>query len=60
MWFGTTPNEDLIDVNFPFFFLQRYVAFLEDRRDVIQIFLATCVRDEGKIIQELEHRPLGA
>ena len=60
MWFGTTPTEDLIDVNFPFFFLQRYMAFLEDRRDVIQIFLGRCVKEEGKIIQELEHRPLGA
>jgi hypothetical protein len=60
MWFGTTPGEDLIDVNFPFFFLQRYVAFLEDRRDVIQTFLATCMKEEGKIIQESEHRPLGA
>lgn len=32
IWFGTTPTEDLIDVNFPFFFLQRYVAFLEERK----------------------------
>ena len=48
MWFETTPNEDLIDVNFPFFFLQRYVAFLEDRRDIIQNFLATCMSEMSR------------
>jgi hypothetical protein len=36
------------------------MAFLEDRRDVVEIFLATCVKEEGKINQESEHRPLGA
>jgi aminoglycoside/choline kinase family phosphotransferase len=29
IWFGTTPNEDLIDVNFPYFFINRLVAFYE-------------------------------
>ena len=28
VWFGTTKEEDLVDVNFPFFFIQRYDAFL--------------------------------
>jgi hypothetical protein len=27
VWFGTTPTEDLIDVNFPYFFIDRLVAF---------------------------------
>ena len=29
IWFGTTANEDLIDVNFPYFFIDRLVAFYE-------------------------------
>ena len=29
IWFGTTPNEDLIDVSFPFLFIQKFVAVLE-------------------------------
>lgn len=29
VWFGTTPTEDLIDVNFPYFFIDRLVAFCE-------------------------------
>jgi HAD superfamily hydrolase (TIGR01509 family) len=29
IWFGTTPNEDLIDVNFPYFFIDRLVSFYE-------------------------------
>ncbi|NBU34326.1 HAD family hydrolase [bacterium] len=29
VWFGTTPEEDLIDVNFPFFYIKRLFAFLE-------------------------------
>ena len=29
LWFGTTPNSDLIDVNFPYFFIQRLFAFYD-------------------------------
>ena len=29
VWFGVTPKEHLIDLNFPFFFIQRLFAFLE-------------------------------
>lgn len=29
IWFGTIPNEDLIDVNFPFFYIQKLFNFLE-------------------------------
>jgi len=29
IWFGTTPEEDLIDKNFPFFFIQKVFTFLE-------------------------------
>lgn len=29
LWFGTTPEEDLIDKNFPFFFIQKVFTFLE-------------------------------
>lgn len=29
LWFGTTPNTDLIDVNFPYFFIQRLFAFYD-------------------------------
>jgi HAD superfamily hydrolase (TIGR01509 family) len=29
VWFGTTPNEELIDVSFPFLFIQKFVAVLE-------------------------------
>lgn len=28
LWFGTTPKEDLIDKNFPFFFIKKYFSFL--------------------------------
>ena len=30
IWFGTTPQEDLIDVNFPFFFIQKLFYFLNE------------------------------
>lgn len=29
VWFGTTPNEDLIDVSFPFLFIQKFVSVFE-------------------------------
>jgi len=29
IWFGTTDKSELIDVNFPFFFIQKYLNFLE-------------------------------
>jgi len=29
IWFGTTSQEDLIDINFPFFFIQKLFYFLE-------------------------------
>lgn len=29
LWFGTCPKEDLIDVNFPFFYIQRLLNFYE-------------------------------
>ena len=29
IWFGTTPQEDLIDINFPFFFIQKLFYFLD-------------------------------
>ena len=29
VWFGTTPNEELIDVSFPFLFIKKFVAVLE-------------------------------
>jgi HAD superfamily hydrolase (TIGR01509 family) len=29
VWFGTTPNSDLIDVNFPYFFIQRLFSFYD-------------------------------
>jgi beta-phosphoglucomutase-like phosphatase (HAD superfamily)/molybdopterin-guanine dinucleotide biosynthesis protein A len=29
IWFGTTPEEDLIDKNFPFFFIQKLFNFIE-------------------------------
>jgi HAD superfamily hydrolase (TIGR01509 family) len=29
IWFGTTPQDDLIDKNFPFFFIQKLFYFLE-------------------------------
>jgi len=49
MWFGTTPTEDLIDVNFPFFFLQRYVAFLEDHKaGIINAISAARKGETGK------------
>jgi beta-phosphoglucomutase-like phosphatase (HAD superfamily)/thiamine kinase-like enzyme len=30
IWFGCTPREDLIDINFPYFYIQKLFAFLED------------------------------
>jgi HAD superfamily hydrolase (TIGR01509 family) len=29
IWFGTTPTQDLIDVNFPYFFIQKLFAFYD-------------------------------
>jgi HAD superfamily hydrolase (TIGR01509 family) len=29
IWFGTTPKDDLIDINFPYFYIQKYFTFLE-------------------------------
>jgi HAD superfamily hydrolase (TIGR01509 family) len=29
IWFGTTPEDDLIDKNFPFFFIQKLLNFLQ-------------------------------
>jgi hypothetical protein len=29
IWFGITPEEDLIDKNFPFFFIQKLFNFIE-------------------------------
>ena len=29
VWFGTTPNEELIDVSFPFLFIKKFVAVFE-------------------------------
>jgi HAD superfamily hydrolase (TIGR01509 family) len=29
IWFGTTPEDDLIDKNFPFFFIQKFFIFIE-------------------------------
>lgn len=29
VWFGVSDEKDLVDVNFPFFFIQRYFSFLE-------------------------------
>jgi len=34
IWFGTTPQEDLIDINFPFFFIQKLFYFLSIRDDM--------------------------
>jgi HAD superfamily hydrolase (TIGR01509 family) len=41
MWFGTAPQEDLIDPNFPFFFVQRYFGFLDAHRGELEPFLAS-------------------
>lgn len=30
IWFGTTPEDELIDVSFPFLFIQKFVYFLEN------------------------------
>jgi HAD superfamily hydrolase (TIGR01509 family) len=30
IWFGTTPQDELIDKNFPFFFIQKLFLFLEE------------------------------
>jgi beta-phosphoglucomutase len=30
IWFGTTPQDDLIDKNFPFFFIQKLFYFLDE------------------------------
>ena len=29
IWFGTLPQEDLIDKNFPFFFIQKLINFIQ-------------------------------
>jgi len=29
VWFGTTPNEELIDVSFPFLFIQKFISVFE-------------------------------
>lgn len=29
VWFGTTPEDDLIDKNFPYFFIKKFLFFLE-------------------------------
>ncbi len=29
IWFGTTPNNELIDVNFPYFFIQKLFNFYD-------------------------------
>ena len=29
IWFGTTPNEDLIDVSFPYLFIQKFISVFE-------------------------------
>jgi hypothetical protein len=29
MWFGTTPSDQLIDPNFPFFFIQKLFSFMD-------------------------------
>ena len=34
IWFGTLPKEDLIDINFPFFFIQKMFNFLENNVNV--------------------------
>lgn len=39
IWFGTTPNEDLIDVNFPYFFIQRYMSFLSRHSEDLEKLL---------------------
>lgn len=33
IWFGTTPSDHLIDINFPFFFLQKLFYFLQAHVD---------------------------
>ena len=30
IWFGTTPQDELIDKNFPFFFIQKLFVFLDE------------------------------
>lgn len=30
IWFGATPQDDLIDKNFPFFFIQKLFFFLDE------------------------------
>jgi hypothetical protein len=34
IWFGTTPEEDLIDINFPFFFIQKLFYFIEQNTNL--------------------------
>ena len=34
IWFGITPDEDLIDKNFPFFYIQKLFNFLEKNVEV--------------------------
>ena len=30
IWFGTTPNDELIDVSFPVRFIQKFLYFIEN------------------------------
>lgn len=39
MWFGTTPTEQLIDINFPFFFIQKLFSFMETFLDIKTLLL---------------------
>lgn len=42
MWFGTTPPNHLIDVNFPFFFIQKLFSFMNKYLiDIHHMFLST-------------------
>ena len=41
MWFGTAPDDDLIDKNFPFFYVQRFFFFLQLHDVEISAYLAT-------------------
>ena len=34
VWFGTTPAEDLIDINFPYFFIKRLFNFYDYIHDM--------------------------
>ena len=35
VWFGTVPYDELIDKNFPYFFMQKLFCMLEDINPVI-------------------------